>query len=292
MIISSNHVELVPSLRTTYDADLYGSMKIRVDENRCFSRPIIKFKYFNKTIYRQITPANELSNLFAYTKFCDGVGEYLFEIGDKYHHFVDYTLRRSYKTEDLLHHGKNIECLLNIHNDTDHCDELPSIRFIDTYTKLDQDLTRHLEFSEVDPRIYNNSELKSYFSVLDAGTAIAFLQDNKEAIYHYHMKMTELAREDDSYDASTVFESVAGAVAGTVSGLITGIGKGIKGFFSSLFDNVFFQAFLFVGAIGGALQLLELIFKLFRATTTGFHRRKLSKVVVPEMRGVKPAARF
>ncbi len=273
-IIRGSQVTLVPSLLTTHRPDLYRRMGIAVNEHRCFSRPLVSFAYYNETLYRQITPNFELSGLFPYTKACDGAHEFLFEIGDRYYHFKHYRLTGSHATADLLHHGKSVSCFLNRTAASSGTDcgvwssngtAPPSIRFIDTYTRLNQKLTEHLEFADIDPRLYNNTELKSYFSIMDSSTAIAFLQANKEAIYQYKSQLEGTSRGGGAnYDGGKVYERVSSSVRDTTNGLLRRIGRGVTDAITGAFENAYFKLFLLVCSVGGAVQLLRLAWALLR----------------------------
>jgi hypothetical protein len=257
-IIPSNLLQIVPSLRTTFLPQIYSSLGIPVGQHRCFSRPLAALRYLNETVYYQITPTFELSRQFAFTKACDGAGDYLFRLGENYYHFIRYDLKTVHKITELINHGKNIECLLEVHNDTGYCENLPVLRFVDTYEPLHQDMTRHLEFVDLDPRIYNNTELKSYFSVLDISSVIAFLQNFKEAIYHNTFRNSDPVRLYKHFSDANVRSY-------RVPGQLDLIGSWFKRHLSAGYRHILGKIFLSCGAFGGCLNLLVYIFRMLSA---------------------------
>ncbi len=294
--IRGSEVTPAASLRTTHNPELYRRLGIAVNEHRCFSRPLVSFSYYNATVWRQVTPQFELSGLFAYTKVCDSAGDYLFEIGDRYYHYRDYELVGSYATADLMDHARRVSCILaGARNGSAGCDaSLPDIRFLDAYTRLEQRATEHLEFSDVDPRLYNKTELKSYFSIVDTGTAIAFLQANKEAIYQYRLMLDQRGKNEGKggFDPNQVYEHVSSSVRETTSGFLSSLGQGIKGVLSQLFDNPVFQGFLIICSIGGTVQLVRLVFLALRLSVAGKGRgRGAAGPLPPPLRNPKAPAK-
>lgn len=288
--INFTTITVVESLYINYKPlrTVYINKGVRINDDDCFTRPIVNFTKNGQTAFGQLVSPNEISSSLTNIGKCRGVSFYnrlqtdrqhvrFFKLSHYYYVFKNNILSNVINADSISNEKEiNKRMKANEGSSRSHIDEILNIKSVDIFTPMELDEDEYLEI--FDPgELYSYKERHSEIdSIIDVYNAI---NKDKELIDYYHI----ITNKADVSNVTTTFDSVINGignvglragegigkfVGGLLGGTVGGVGTSFINGLTSFMNTLVARIFTIVGVAGG------LCFFVYFGITTALNAKR------------------